>query len=297
MKRLFSIRPLYCLFVMALFVLAGCQTSQTSGNRAPVVVKDSKELLAADEGKMMSDEEKELSPIEQHMLARKDVNPKKINRKNKYSKTVADYKAKEEKVRIVRVDEDVSTLDKEMKAKGLKIEPDPMKKQKDAKSYVQAILEKHQERQDGAKEDVKKIADSTVKPSKKPVSKVEKKPSAQSSNKTISVSRSTVKNLRVGQHPGKTRIVLDVTGKTSFQTSFESGNKVLVVSLPDAVWEGDASARSTDKSLFAGYDARSKGSGSVVKISLNSPARLAYKQAMKPSGSRGHRIVLDIVSR
>ena len=229
--------------------------------------------------------EKELSPIEQHMLARKDVNPKKINRKNKYSKTVADYKAKEEKVRIVRVDEDVSTIDKEMKAKGLKIDSNPVKKQQDAKSYVQAILDKHQAREDGAKDDVKKIADSTVKPSKK------------LSSKTISVSQSTVTDLRVGQHPGKTRIVLDVSGRTGFQTSFESGNKVLVVKLPDAVWGTDGSAKSKDKSLFAGYDAREKGSGSVLKISLSAPARLAYKQAMKPSGKRGHRIVLDVVAR
>jgi len=124
MKRIFSIRPVYCLFVTSLVVLAGCQTSQSVDgvNRAPVVMKDSKELLAADEGKMVSDQEKELSPIEQHMKARKDVNPKKVNRKNKYSKTVADYKAKKEKVRVVRVDEDVSTIDNEMKAKGLKIE-------------------------------------------------------------------------------------------------------------------------------------------------------------------------------
>jgi len=287
MKRLFSIRPIYCLFVTSLVVLAGCQTSSSvdGKNRAPVIMKDSQELLEADEGKMVSDNEKKYSPIEQHMKARKDVDPKKVNRKNKYSKTVADYEAKEEKVRIVRVDEDVSTIDKEMKAKGLKIDSNPVKQQQDAKSYVQAILDKHQASKDDAKEDVKKIADRTLQPSKKPASK------------TISVSQSTVRDLRVGQHPGKTRIVLDVSSKTSFQTRFESGNKVLVVTLPEAVWGTDASAKSKDQSLFAGYDADKKGKGSVLKIALSSPARLAYKLAMKPSGNYGNRIVLDVVAR
>jgi len=139
------------------------------------------------------------------------------------------------------------------------------------------------------KEDVKKIAKSVDTPSKAVKNKA--------ASKAISVSQSTVTNLRVGQHPGKTRIVLDLSGKTSFQTRLENGNKVLVVSLPSAVWGTDASAKSADQSLFAGYTANEKGSGSVLKIALSAPSKLVYKQALKPSGDFGNRIVLDIVSR
>ena len=251
-------------------------------SRAPVVVKNSEELLRAEEGQMVVDEDKrEPSPIEQHMKARGDVNPKKINRKNNFSKTVEDSHAKDKSnYRVVRVEGDTS-IGEEMQPKGLKIEPDPIAKQAHAKSYVQAILDKHQARQEGEKEVPQKVSQ-----------KASKKVQAD-----ISVSQSSVQGLRIGQHPGKTRIVLDVSGKATFQTSFESGNKVLVVRLPNASWATEPKTKVNGNSLVLGYDADDYKSGSVVKISLGAPGRLAYQKALKPSGERGHRIVLDVVAR
>lgn len=272
-KNLLSIRPGYLILIASLVMLAGCQTYQNAQGEAgkPAVVKDPKELLDAEEGKMKSDLDREYSPIEQHMKARRDVDPTKINRKNKFSKTVDDYEvADKENFRVVRVDEDVSSIDKEMKAKGLKIEADPLKRQKDAKSYVQRVLAKHEASQSG---------------------------SSQPKETDISVSQSTVKNVRVGQHPGKTRIVLDVSGKTSFQTRLENSNKTLVITLPSATWGAKSKTKANGGSLVKGYDASNSGSGSVLKIALGEPGRLAYQKAMKPSGKYGHRIVLDVVAR
>ena len=255
------------LFSISLVVLGGCQTLQNSYGNGAVVEKDAKELLDAQEGKMKSDEELEYSPIEQHMKARQDVDPTKINRKNKFSKTVDDYEVVDkENIRVVRVDKDVSTIDREMKAKGLKVEADSLSEKGEAKSYIESVLAKYG------------ISGETPK-------------------ETISVSRSTVQSVRIGQHPGKTRIVLDVSGKTNFQTQFENGNKVLVVTLPDAVWGTDATAKVSGASLVSGYDTKKKKQSSVFKVFLAEPGRLAYQKAIKPSGARGHRIVFDVVSR
>ena len=287
MPRLISIRPVYCMFVTSLFVLGGCQSAHNSlfSSGAEVTTSQSLEEPAAGDV-VVTKGNSELSPIEQHMLARGDVNPKKVNRKNKFSKTVDDYKKIEEE-RERELNAHLNAKSTQVADAGnLKIETDPIKRQESAKSYVETILERHKARQEGAEMDVLEDEPQEIVVSKsvpKPVERV--------------TATSRVSDVRIGQHPGKTRIVIDVSDKTKFQTSFKDGDRTLVVNIPSTSWDTENEANVAGESVVKGYSSVTSTSGAVVNIALNAPGKLAYKKALGPSSGRGHRIVLDIVAR
>jgi len=282
MPRLSTIRPIYCFLVFALFTLGGCQTLDGTSNSA--TSSDYVNEAAMQDLEASSGDERALSPLEQHMKARGDVDPVHVNRKNRFSKTVDEYRQ-----------EQLAKASAPTEPKAFKIESDPIKKQEQAKSYVETILAKHKARQDSLKK-----SDSTIN-RVDPDTNAERKVIPPSKPAPIIVAnsnmRSQVSDVRIGQHPGKTRIVIDVSDKSQFQTSFEDNDKVLVVSLPGTSWGAEAKTRAAGQSLVAGYDAANIGSGAVVKIMMNAPATLAYQKAIKPSGTRGHRIVLDVVEK
>jgi len=290
MVRFFSIRPVYCLFLTVLITVGGCQQTTNSLREIygyePSQEKRAEDLLNKDEV-AMREEAQPLSPIEQHMKARGDVDPKKVNRKNRFSKTVDDYeKDQDDKVRVVRVDENLEGL-ADQRAGGIKIDNDPVGKRENAKNYIQRILDKHRASQQ-ARLNGEDVAPKAVKVAPKEKAKVVvAQPSAQVS----------VQDLRIGQHPGKTRIVMDVSGKTSFQARLENGGRRLVVTLPNAVWATNAQMKVSEENIIRQYRADDKGRGSIVRVELNAPGRLAYKSDLKPSNGRGHRIVLDVVSK
>lgn len=283
MSRLFSIRPAYFFFVTSLCVLGGCQTQQAirgAFEPSSVTAEKSSEELLDGEGQMVLVEDKRApTPIEMHMKARGDVDPTRINKKNKFTTNIKDSHAKDQtNFRVVRVEGDAEAM---ADADGdLTISANPLEKKTSAKTYVEEILEKHKARQAAAtKVDVGQVKNT------------------RQASLDVASSDVEVGQVRIGQHPGKTRVVLDVSDKASFQTRFESGDKVLVVTLPNASWATEPRTKVAGESLVVGYDASNKGAGSVLKITLTAPGKLAYQKAMKPSGGRGQRIVLDIVTR
>ena len=167
---------------MSLAVLSGCQTLQDtrdmySGGQQ---IKSSEDLLEAEGDLTIVEDKREASPIEQHMKARGAVDPDKIYKKNKFTTNVKNSHAKDKtNYRVVRVEGEV--------------EPDKTQTQ----TYIESILERHKERQTDGPEMI--YADAPRTAGKKKASAV------------VSVPVFNVTGLRVGQHPGKTRIVLDVT--------------------------------------------------------------------------------------
>ncbi len=266
MKSIVAMRLGYFVLVISLSVLAGCGTAQNNQKTPPI---------QEDTNFVAEKTEVENSPLEQHRKAREDVNPHAPDKKNKFSKSVDDYEVVDKgNGRVAIAKKELSSIDQEMKPKGLKIDTDPFKKQQDAKQYVQAILAKHAAKEAG-------------------------KPYGQSEQivPVISSDQAIVEKVRIGQHPQKTRIVLDISGKTDFKAHLENNNRVLVVHLPAADWKARQKRQLAGDSLIKSYKASSSSKGSLVKFSMDQPVRLASKQAIKPADQYGHRIVLDVAAR
>lgn len=121
-------------------------------------------------------------------------------------------------------------------------------------------------------------------------------PAAQSPPPATSPSGMTVTGLRTGEHPGKTRIVLDVSGKTDFTADLDNAEKILVVDLPGAAWSAATKKTFDAGSRLVSYEvnAGAGGKGSLLVIKLKADTAILYKGTMPADSGGGSKIVIDI---
>lgn len=102
--------------------------------------------------------------------------------------------------------------------------------------------------------------------------------------------------VRIGEHPGKTRIVLDLNAKADFTADLDNAEKILVVELPGAQWNASAHQSFSDSPLLSAYDVNPSngGKGSILILKLKGPATILYKAAMAADTGTGQKIVIDI---
>lgn len=113
---------------------------------------------------------------------------------------------------------------------------------------------------------------------------------------TKAAAGSSVTAIRFGEHPGKTRIVLDLSAATTYNADLDNGEKILVIDLPGASW-GTAMEKTLSGSPFiASYKVNpgANGTGSLLVIKLKADAALLYKGVMKADSGTGSKIVIDI---
>ncbi len=108
-----------------------------------------------------------------------------------------------------------------------------------------------------------------------------------------------VTGVRVGEHPDKTRIVLDIMGgpsKISHTVDLDNGEKILVVELPSTGWSAPATASYAKAPILASYKADKTGSGGTLLIlQLKANANIVYQGMMPlPAGKQGGRIIIDL---
>lgn len=104
-----------------------------------------------------------------------------------------------------------------------------------------------------------------------------------------------VRDVRVGEHPGKTRIVLDVSGKTSFTADLDNQERILVIEIPEAGWTTALQKDFSASPLLSSYRVEALGDrGSLLIFQIKKPATIAYKAAMDNPGGKTQRIVIDL---
>lgn len=101
-------------------------------------------------------------------------------------------------------------------------------------------------------------------------------------------------DIRTGEHPGKTRLVLDVGSETPFRYDLDNNERLLVIELGNAPLS-KAMTSSLRKSQFvSAYKAEATEQGSRVIVQLKKPAKILHAETLKPTGGRGARIMFDI---
>ena len=116
------------------------------------------------------------------------------------------------------------------------------------------------------------------------------------SSKNYTATPATVEDLRVGVHPDKTRIVLDVSQPTDLSYRVSKDGKSIHLSLPHASWQAPGFQNRHARGGVTGFSQHSsETAGSGLTISSRSAVRLKRPFFVSPSGKQGHRIVIDIV--
>jgi hypothetical protein len=105
----------------------------------------------------------------------------------------------------------------------------------------------------------------------------------------------SVTDVRVGEHPGKTRLVMDLSAfAPKYSADLDNAERVLVIDLPGAAWDA-ATSRALDNSpVVKAYTAQSTDTGTRVVVELKTNAKLTMNTAMAPNSVHGNRIVLDV---
>jgi hypothetical protein len=106
----------------------------------------------------------------------------------------------------------------------------------------------------------------------------------------------TVSALRTGEHPGKTRLVLDLTGESKYRADIDNDENLLLIELSDAGWSA-ASQKLLNHPLIKGYTTQPSGNGgTILALELQKPAKILGSAALKPNAQYGNRIYLDLAA-
>lgn len=103
-----------------------------------------------------------------------------------------------------------------------------------------------------------------------------------------------IKKLRLGSHADKVRIVLDLAGPVKFSHDLDNGEKILVLEIPGAPWQGAASG-SGDGAVIASYRAEPmEGGGSRIVFQLKRETSILYASMLGADAGSGARVVIDL---
>lgn len=284
-----SIWSFCVLIVMSTFALSGCSSGRTvpsdNSRTARSETYQSSSSAVADSG---------LSPLEQHMRARRMVDPGDTSPTHRYT-----YLAENHEKRVAgRQAREILRSDGTVVVPGHK----PRRGGENAFSKLVASL---------APADA--VGGAVVKPESKPVVKTANasqsasgailKPSVKPRRQVAKPSQTasysgkggSVTAVRVGKHPDKTRLVLDVSAKPDFNFEMDDRKNVLVVKLPGTGWSADTKRVFSSHPLLLAYLAKpTSGGGTFLAIKMKKKAKLLFKSVYPPGNGKGYRIVLDV---
>lgn len=111
--------------------------------------------------------------------------------------------------------------------------------------------------------------------------------------------RTEAQNSRLGQHPGLTRVVLDVSELTRFYTHVADDGHRVLLGLASVDWEANRH-RLKAFGLISRFDFMRRGlKRGLLVIFTKEPVRIEHQFTLgpDPAHNRGNRLVIDLVAR
>ena len=107
---------------------------------------------------------------------------------------------------------------------------------------------------------------------------------------------SIVKDLRIGEHTDKTRLVLDMTAEVPYKATLNADGMGVVLILPNTAWSTDQSWSSNVSPMVKSYKATpAPNGGTRLDIAFTEKASLKYNSYIKPRNGMS-RLVIDLFS-
>lgn len=106
---------------------------------------------------------------------------------------------------------------------------------------------------------------------------------------------SIIKDIRIGQHSDKIRLVLDISQNTPYSIDLDPQENLLVIELPSAAWN-TATQKSFNTPLIRSYTAETinNGAGSRFIFQLNKPSKILNQVLLNPGTTRYYRLFVDL---
>ncbi len=130
---------------------------------------------------------------------------------------------------------------------------------------------------------------------KKPISK--KSSYQRKSAPPVQGGMATIFDVRSGEHPGKSRLVLDSNANAAYTIDIDNNENVMVVDLPNTLWTAPTSKDFAKSSIISSYTVEKSDAGNLLIIQLKKNAKVGYKAVLPSNSGAGKRIVIDVVAQ
>ena len=109
------------------------------------------------------------------------------------------------------------------------------------------------------------------------------------------VAKTAVLSVRIGEYASKTRIVLDLSSKVSFDVFSLADPYRVVINLPEVDWRLDADADRPGKRISGFRFGLFRPGQSRMVIDVTRPVSVAKTFIIEPNSKNSHRLVIDLV--
>ena len=105
-----------------------------------------------------------------------------------------------------------------------------------------------------------------------------------------------VKSVRIGEHPDKVRLVLDLSAPAQHVIESKDGGAVILIGLPDAGWDTKTQwTAGSGSPVLQSYDAESaEGGGSWLRLKSRGTMEVIESGSLPPNGGSGYRLYIDL---
>lgn len=103
-----------------------------------------------------------------------------------------------------------------------------------------------------------------------------------------------VNSIRIGEHPDKVRIVLDVKGKPDFSTDLDRTENLLTVDLPGLPWRAASNGAFGKLPVVKSYTAKPAGNGSIVVFDLKQDTSILDVMSLNATKGQPAKVVIDL---
>lgn len=109
-----------------------------------------------------------------------------------------------------------------------------------------------------------------------------------------STSPANVQAVRIGDHPGKVRVVLDLSGKTGYSLNYDPNSNSIFVEMPYATWSAAKSWQGKTSGVLNNYKVEQAASGVILVLGVNDNALVSASGLLNASGDKKDRLYIDI---
>lgn len=112
-----------------------------------------------------------------------------------------------------------------------------------------------------------------------------------------------VRTVRIGEHPHKVRLVLDLSAPSAYSLSSLDEGEHITIDLPGTAWDAKRNYDLSENPLFKDFevyglsDESGKITGTQLHLNAHAPVEIFYNAALPAEGSRPDRIYIDFIRK
>lgn len=106
-----------------------------------------------------------------------------------------------------------------------------------------------------------------------------------------------VQAVRIGQHPDKVRVVMDLSGPAQYSLSHDPQSNSILVDMPATNWVARTNWQGTSSGVLSGYTVEKTGNGARMVMRVADGVDIGASGLLKAHGGKKDRLYIDITKK